>query len=607
MSVFRKVKTRVEDTVVEGPTSYRRAAKQFALLFKPYRYLVIVAVAFNIIGSLCYICIPYLTAVAIDNLIQVIQGTTGDVLVKVMIAVKRPLGIILLLAGLTFILTYIEERIMARVGEKVAYRLRKKLTKKLNKLPLSYYDNVKVGELLTKATADVDKVAEVILAGFNQLIYAVITIVAGFSILFYIAPKMTVVVLVIILFCLYVTSKVSQINQRLYRRNMTTLATLGGKAEEYFSGNLEIKVFNQQEHVISHLDMLIEKQYRSHRLFQFVNFSIYPLMRLINHLGFVICAVWGGYLTAGGFLTIGILQAYLQYVVQISEPITQSAYLINLFQIGLAAVERVFEVLDVEEERNTEYSDIELKEPQGAIHFDQVSFGYSPDQLVLKEVSFSVHPGERIAIVGETGSGKTTLVNLLMRFYDVSEGAICFDNQSISQLSKKELRKHLGMVLQDTWLFEGTVADNIRFGTKNATMEEVEIVARKAQCHDFISQLPYGYQTIISSDSGTISQGQQQLLTIARGMLSDPVVLILDEATSNVDTETEVKIQKAMENLLNGRTSFMIAHRLTTIRGADRIMLLDRGILVESGSHQELLGLKGRYFDLVNSQGQLQV
>lgn len=591
--------------VVEVPTSYRRAAKQFALLFREHQGVVIIALLFNVIASLCYIGIPFLTAVAIDNMLGVIQEESGDVVLKVMASVRLPILIILLLAGITFCLNYVEERIMARVGEKIALTLRKKLTAKLCKLPLSYYDSVQVGELMTKTTADVDKVAEVVLAGFNQLIYAVITIVAGVGILLYLQPTMTIVVLSLIVICLVVTRKIASINQRLYTENMTTLATLGGKVEEFFAGDAEIKTFNQQERVIHQLDGLIDKQYQSHRIFQFVNFSIYPGMRLINHLGFIVCAVWGSYLAAGGFLTIGILQAYLQYVVQISEPITQSAYLINMFQIGLAAVERIFEVLDNQEEPATEHLRAAITEPKGEVVFDQVSFGYKPEQLVLSDLSFTARSKQRVAVVGATGSGKTTLVNLLMRFYDIEAGEIRFDGVGIQELSKRELRKHLGMVLQDTWLFEGTVAANIRFGTAGATLEQIEAVARLAQCHDFIQALPEGYQTIISSDSSVISQGQQQLITIARAMLSDPAVMILDEATSSVDTETERKIQKALDNLLTDRTSFIIAHRLTTIRGADTIMVLDKGRLVESGNHEELLKVRGRYFELVNSQGHL--
>lgn len=590
---------------VETPKSYRRAASQLLKLLATYKQTVIIAVLFNVIASSIYIGIPYLSAVAIDNVLGILNDGQGETVVRTVAAIKIPVVVIVILAIVTIILNYIEERIMARVGENIAFDLRKKLTAKLNKLPLSYYDSVKVGELISKATADVDKVAEVVLTGFNQLIYSVVTIIAGFIILFSIHPSMTVVVLGIIVICMFGTQKIAMFNQKLYGYNMSALGELSGSIEEIFSGDLEVKVFNQQGSMIAKADDLIEKQFKAHRYFQFVNFSIYPAMRLINHLGFIVCAVWGSYLAAGGFLTIGILQAYLQYVVQISEPITQSAYLINSLQIGLAAVERVYEVLDLAEERDTEASLTTLEAPKGQINFEDVTFSYGNGSPVLKNINFEAEAKKRIAIVGATGSGKTTLVNLLMRFYDVEQGRITFDGKNIRELSKRELRSHLGMVLQDTWLFEGTVTDNILFGNRQGTQADVEEVAKLAQCHDFISQLPLGYQTIISSDSSMISQGQQQLITIARAMLSNPKVMILDEATSSVDTETERKIQKALANLLENRTSFIIAHRLTTIRGADVILVLDHGLLVERGSHESLLAQKGKYYDLVHSQGQM--
>lgn len=605
--MFRKkisAKKRQTSHPVETPKSYRRGIIQFLKLFKDDKWVVSFAVLSNIISSICYIGIPYLSAVAIDEIVTIISAPRqNSVFDQIRESIQTPVMMIVILAGLTFFLNLYQEKVMASVGEKIALNLREKLTAKLNKLPLSFYDSVKVGELLTKATADVDKVAEVVLTGFNQLIYSMIAIVAGFIILFLINPAMTIVVLLIIFLCMYVTKQIARYNQRLYTRNMTALAALGGKVEECFSGDLEIKIFNRQEKMIEQVDDLIEQQYQAHQRFQFFNFSIYPTIRVINHLGFIICAVWGSYLAVAGLLSIGLLHAFLQYVVQISEPITQSAYLINSFQIGLAAVERIYEVLDKDEESDFIGESPLLENPKGEIQFENVTFGYQTNQPVLKGITFKAHAKQRIAVVGATGSGKTTLVNLLMRFYDVDSGKITFDGKDIQGISKNELRRHMGMVLQDTWLFEGTVIDNLRFGVPEASQEMVEDVAKVAQCHDFILKLPQGYQTVISSDSAIISAGQQQLLTIARAMLTNPTVMILDEATSSVDTETERKIQVALTHLLSNRTSFIIAHRLSTIKEADVIMVLEQGKLLESGNHEQLLRKKGRYYTLVNSQG----
>lgn len=605
--MFRKkisAKKRQTSHPVETPKSYRRGIIQFLKLFKDDKWVVSFAVLSNIISSICYIGIPYLSAVAIDEIVIIISAPRqNSVFDQIRESIQTPVMMIVILAGLTFFLNLYQEKVMASVGEKIALNLREKLTAKLNKLPLSFYDSVKVGELLTKATADVDKVAEVVLTGFNQLIYSMIAIVAGFIILFLINPAMTIVVLLIIFLCMYVTKQIARYNQRLYTRNMTALAALGGKVEECFSGDLEIKIFNRQEKMIEQVDDLIEQQYQAHQRFQFFNFSIYPTIRVINHLGFIICAVWGSYLAVAGLLSIGLLHAFLQYVVQISEPITQSAYLINSFQIGLAAVERIYEVLDKDEESDFIGESPLLENPKGEIQFENVTFGYQTNQPVLKGITFKAHAKQRIAVVGATGSGKTTLVNLLMRFYDVDSGKITFDGKDIQGVSKNELRRHMGMVSQDTWLFEGTVIDNLRFGVPEASQEMVEDVAKVAQCHDFILKLPQGYQTVISSDSAIISAGQQQLLTIARAMLTNPTVMILDEATSSVDTETERKIQVALTHLLSNRTSFVIAHRLSTIKEADVIMVLEQGKLLESGNHEQLLRKKGRYYTLVNSQG----
>ena len=562
------------------------------------------AILSNIIGTFAYVSIPLVTAKAIDGLIEAVRLPGASMMESIRDAITGPLLILLVIAGITFICNYFQEYLIASISEEASLTLRKKITAKLNKLPLNFYDQTQVGDLLSRTTADADKVANFIIMSFNQFISSIIIVIAGLSLMIYVSGRLSLIIIFMILINIIVTKVISKKNQTLFGDNMYTLGKLSGATEEYYSGNTIIKAFNKQEEVIQKADQLIDDQYKAHKKAQFVNFAIYPIMRSITQLAYISSALMGATLAIQGTITIGLLQAFLQYVTQISDPITEASYVVNMLQGCLAAIERIYEVLDEENEVPDIKKANVIDNPLGQIEFSHVSFGYIKNQLIMKDVNFIAEPKKTIAIVGPTGAGKTTLVNLLMRFYEINNGSILFDGIDTNTLTRHDLRKQFGMVLQDTWLFEGTIAENISYGKKDATREEVIAAAKKAQCDSFIQTLPEGYDTIISSENNMISQGQQQLLTIARTILSDPKVMILDEATSSIDTKTEIKIQQAIDHLMLDRTSFVIAHRLSTIKNADLILVMDNGNIIETGSHHELLEKDGFYADLYQSQFQ---
>lgn len=422
--------------------------------------------------------------------------------------------------------------------------------------------------------------------------------------LFYIDLKLSLFVFLLLLVSSLVTHRFGKKNKEFADKNQSTLGSLNNKMEEYLAGNLVTKTFNQQPHAIETIRKVNQTHYQAFKKAQFMNFAIYPAIRLINQLAFIISAIVGGFLVLSGSITLGLLQAYLQYINQISEPVSTASYVINSIQSATAAIDRIFEIMDEPNERPDCKDSQIIDSPRGSITFNQVQFGYTPDKTLMKNVNFAVKPKQTIAIVGPTGAGKTTLVNLLMNFYELDEGSISFDGIDITSLSRSELRRHFGMVLQNTWLFEGTVSENIAYGNRQASREEIIATAKIAQCDHFIRTLPHGYDTIISSENGSLSQGQQQLLTIARVLLADPSVVILDEATSSVDTRTEAMIQKAMNAVTENRTSFIIAHRLSTIQNADLILVMKNGDIIEQGTHDSLLSEPTLYASLYNSQFQ---
>lgn len=600
----KKEQVLLEELDSEKPKNLKKAVHYFFELLMLQKKKTIPAILSNIIGTLAYVSIPLVTAQAIDGLIEAVKLPGTSMMESIRAAITGPLLILLIIAGIIFICNYFQEYLIASVSEEASLTLRKKITAKLNKLPLNFYDQTQVGDLLSRTTADADKVVNFIIMSFNQFISSIIIVIVGLSLMIYVSGRLSLIIICMILVNIIVTKVISKKNQTLFGDNMYTLGKLSGATEEYYSGNTIIKAFNKQEEVIQKADQLIDEQYKAHKKAQFVNFAIYPIMRSITQLAYISSALMGATLAIQGTITIGLLQAFLQYVNQISDPITEASYVVNMLQGCLAAIERIYEVLDEENEVPDIKKANVIDNPLGQIEFSHVSFGYNKNQLIMKDVNFIAEPKKTIAIVGPTGAGKTTLVNLLMRFYEINSGSILFDGIDTNTLTRHDLRKQFGMVLQDTWLFEGTIAENISYGKKDATREEVIAAAKKAQCDSFIQTLPEGYDTIISSENNMISQGQQQLLTIARTILSDPKVMILDEATSSIDTKTEIKIQQAIDHLMLDRTSFVIAHRLSTIKNADLILVMDKGNIIETGSHHELLEKDGFYADLYQSQFQ---
>lgn len=582
---------------------FKKALKNFISLLSEYKYSFIISIVCNTISTLLVVAIPWVSGIAIDDIVNIMTDKSiTDKWSNILDKITQPVIILSIIAILIFVLSYIQEYLSAVVGEKVALSLREKLSQKLTRLPINFYDTTPVGELLSKVTTDIEKVAEVIVSGFTRLVYSFLIIVLVIIMLLHINLKLSAIILSILFISGLVTVALSGVTQRIFARNMSTLSDLSAITEEVLTGNLVIQSYNKQEDILQKLDVTIEEQYKAGKTLEFILFSIYPAIRFITQIAFITSAILGAIFVINGELTLGLAQAFLQYVTQISDPITTAAYTINSIQTSLVSVERVYDILELPEENELEKDTNLLKNTKGQISFEHVSFGYTQDKLLMKDVNFIAKAEQMIAIVGPTGAGKTTLINLLMRFYDVNSGKILFDGVDISKVSRKELRENFGMVLQDTWLFKGTVAENIAYGYPNATREQIIEAARLAKCDSFIRKLPQGYDTIISSENGMISQGQQQLLTIVRTILPNPKVMILDEATSSIDTKTEKDIQIVISQLMKGRTSFVIAHRLSTIRNADLILVMKDGDIVEQGNHDELMRTGGIYANLYNTQ-----
>lgn len=580
--------------------------KRFWKMIKPEHPIFYGLMICSLIGNLLIVAMTYIMAIGIDNLLEAIKrvGLKGMTLPLVEEALLGPVLLLILFSIISSITSFIQERAMASLSERVTLRIRKEVTKKFKTLPMAFFDNHQVGDIISRSTTGLNQLSQVLLTGINQFFTSVVTILFSGIMLFYIDAKLTILVLLLIGGSTFMTTKIANKNKVFADQSQAELGQLNNKMEEYLAGNLVTKTFNQQQNAEKTIDAVNQQHYRAFKKAQFLNFAIYPAIRFINQLAFIISAILGAMLVLSGGITIGFLQAYLQYINQISEPISTASYVINSIQAAMASIDRIFVILD-EADEQPEATHLEtISSPKGAIEFKNVQFGYTPEKILMKNVDFSVQPKKTVAIVGPTGAGKTTLVNLLMRFYEINQGAITFDGIDITKLSRQNLRNLFGMVLQNTWLFEGTVADNIAYGKKDASREEIIEAAKIAQCDHFIRTLPQGYDTIISSENGALSQGQQQLLTIARIILANPPVVILDEATSSVDTRTEAHIQKAMETVTENRTSFVIAHRLSTIENADLILVMKNGDIIEKGTHQELLQAPTLYASLYNSQFQ---
>ena len=594
-----KKKNQNEDSI----KNFKKAVSNFISLLGEKKGPFLISIISNTISTILVVAIPWVSALAIDDIVKILNDTTvTDKWNAVFSFIIKPISALGVIAVLIFALNYLQEYISAILGEQVAQSLRVKLSKKFTKLPMNFFDTNQVGDILSKLTTDIEKVAEVIGTSFTRFIYSFLIIILVIFMLFNINAKLTLIVLTILLISVVVTYYVSNLTQKIFSRDVTSLSELSSITEETLTGNLVIQSYNKQKDIIDALDKSIEKQYSAAKTLEFTVFSIYPSIRFITQIAFVISAVISAVLVINGHLTLGLAQAFLQYVTQISDPVTTAAYIINSLQNALVSVERIYDILELPEEVDLTEDTHLLDNTKGQIVFENVSFGYTKDKLLMKNVNFTAKSEQMIAIVGPTGAGKTTLINLLMRFYDVNGGRILFDGVDISKVTRKELRANFGMVLQDTWLFKGTIAENIAYGKPDATREEIIEAAKLAKCDSFIRKLPQGYNTIITSENGMVSQGEQQLLTIARTILPNPKVMILDEATSSIDTKTEKDIQAVISELMKGRTSFVIAHRLSTIRNADLILVMKDGDIVEQGNHDELLKINGIYANLYNTQ-----
>ena len=594
-----KKKNQNEDSI----RNFKKAVSNFISLLGEKKVPFLISIISNTISTILVVSIPWVSALAIDDIVKILNDTTlTDKWNAVFSFIIKPISALGIIAILIFALNYLQEYISAILGEQVAQSLRVKLSKKFTKLPMNFFDTNQVGDILSKLTTDIEKVAEVIGTSFTRFVYSFLIIILVIFMLFNINAKLTLIVLAILLISVIVTYYVSNLTQKIFSRDVTSLSELSSITEEALTGNLVIQSYNKQKDIIDTLDKSIEKQYSAAKTLEFTVFSIYPSIRFITQIAFVISAVISAVLVINGHLTLGLAQAFLQYVTQISDPVTTTAYIINSLQNALVSVERIYDILELPEEVDLTEDTHLLDNTKGQIVFENVSFGYTKDKLLMKNVNFTANAEQMVAIVGPTGAGKTTLINLLMRFYDVNGGRILFDGVDISKVSRKELRANFGMVLQDTWLFKGTIAENIAYGKPDATREEIIEAAKLAKCDSFIRKLPQGYDTIITSENGMVSQGEQQLLTIARTILPNPKVMILDEATSSIDTKTEKDIQAVISELMKGRTSFVIAHRLSTIRNADLILVMKDGNIVEQGNHDELLKVNGIYANLYNTQ-----
>ena len=594
-----KKKNQNEDSI----KNFKKAVSNLLALLGERKVPFLISIVANIISTVLVVAIPWTSAVAIDDIVKILNDNTIiDKWSAVFSFLIKPVSLLGIIAVSIFALSYLQEYISAILGEEVAQSLRVKLSRKFTKLPMNFFDTNQVGDILSKLTTDIEKVAEVIGSSFTRFVYSFLIMILVVIMLFTINAKLTLLVLAILLISIVVTYYVSKLTQKIFSQDVKSLSELSSLTEEALTGNLVVQAFNKQEDIITSIDESIEKQYVAAKTLEFTIFSIYPSIRFITQIAFVTSAVMSAILVINGHLTLGLAQAFLQYITQISEPVTTSAYIINSLQNALVSVERVYDILELPEEKELTEDTHLLDNTKGQIVFENVSFGYSKDKLLMKNVNFTAKAEQMVAIVGPTGAGKTTLINLLMRFYDVNGGRILFDGVDISKVTRKELRANFGMVLQDTWLFKGTIAENIAYGKPDATREEIIEAAKLAKCDSFIRKLPQGYDTIITSENGMVSQGEQQLLTIARTILPNPKVMILDEATSSIDTKTEKDIQAVISQLMKGRTSFVIAHRLSTIRNADLILVMKDGDIVEQGNHDELMTVNGIYANLYNTQ-----
>ncbi|GIO57239.1 ABC transporter [Paenibacillus rhizosphaerae] len=583
---------------------FKGSLKRLVGYLRPRRGTLIVIFLTAILSTVFSIASPKILGKAITKLLEGViamaKGTPGAGIDFTYIT-----QILLILIGLYLFsaaFSYIQQYLMAGVAQKVVYDMREQINAKLSRLPLKYFDSRTHGEILSRATNDVDNISTTLQQSLTQLITSIVTLVGVIVMMLSISPWMTLILIVTLPLSFIVIKAVASRSQKHFMAQQASLGQLNGHVEEMYTGHKIVKAFGRERESVEDFNKINEKLYSSGWKAQFISGIIMPMMMFIGNIGYVLVCVVGGIFVTHGRITIGDVQAFIQYARQFTQPIMQTANIANIIQSTIASAERVFELLDEEEEVPEAADAAVLNNPKGAVEFEHVRFGYKEDAMLIEDMNIDVKPGQTIAIVGPTGAGKTTLINLLMRFYELNGGAITIDGVNITHLKRGNLRSIFGMVLQDTWLFNGTIMENIAYGRAGATNEEVIEAAKAAHADHFIRTLPDGYDTVLNEEASNISQGQKQLLTIARAILADPSILILDEATSSVDTRTEVYIQKAMNDLMKGRTSFVIAHRLSTIRDADLILVMNQGSVIEKGNHEELLAKGGFYADLYNSQ-----
>ena len=567
-----------------------------------YKIQIIIVIIFAIASTIFTIVGPKIlgnaTTEIYTGLMSKISGGSGIDFGKI----GQILITLLVLYGISMLCSVIQGFLMTNVAQKITYKLRNDIAHKINKLPMKYFDKKTNGEVLSIITNDIDTMATNLNQSITQIITAICTLIGILVMMLSINLPMTLISLVILPVASFIVKIIVGKSQKFFKKQQDYLGHVNGQVEEVYGGHTIVKAFNGEEKAIQEFKKANEELYKSGWKAQFLSGLMHPLMNFISNVGYVAVAIVGGYFAIKGKITVGNIQSFISYNKQFTQPIGQIAQISGTLQSMVAAAERVFAFLEEEEESHTVENPKHIEGLKGNVTFDHVHFGYDENRTIINDFSADVKEGQKIAIVGPTGAGKTTMVKLLMRFYDVNSGAILLDGNNIKDFDRNELRQEFGMVLQDTWLFEGTVKDNIRYGKLNATDEQVVEAAKAARVHHFIETLPHGYDMVLNEESSNVSQGQKQLLTIARVILADPKVLILDEATSSIDTRTEIEIQKAMDNLMRGRTSFIIAHRLSTIKNADLILVMNHGDIVEQGNHEELLAQNGFYASLYNSQ-----
>ena len=586
----------------EKAKDFKGSMKKLFKYMEHYKFRFAMMFVFAVAGTVFSIVGPKIlgkaTTELFNGLVAKVNGTGGINFEKIGMILLWTLGLYLV----SCLFSLIQGFVMTGISNDVTYSLRKDISKKMNRLPMNYYESRTNGEILSRITNDVDTLQMSLNQSMTQLITSVTTLIGVFIMMLSINVWMTVAAVLILPVSMFIIQKVMKHSQKYFQAQQKYLGEVNGQIEENFGGHNVVKVFNKENDVVEEFEKDNKKLYESAWKSQFFSGMMMPVMQFVGNLGYVMVALLGGVFTIKGSIEVGDIQSFFQYIRNFTQPIQQIAQVVNLLQSSAAASERVFEFLEEPEEDQTVENPADITKLSGNVEFNHVKFGYNPDKIIIHDFSADIKDGQKIAIVGPTGAGKTTMVKLLMRFYDINGGSISIDGHNVKDFNRSELREMFGMVLQDTWLFSGTIRENIRYGRLDATDEEVVAAAKAAHIHNFIMQQSGGYDMVLDEETSNISQGQKQLLTIARAILADNRILILDEATSSVDTRTEMQIQKAMDNLMKGRTSFVIAHRLSTIKDADLILVMKDGDIIEQGNHEELLRAGGFYADLYNSQ-----